>query len=68
VPAIGFVIGEKLMNGPVADQNQLNLLEHWLEAGFDLGNHTFSHDGYNDMSATAYNSWMFCRVKSCSNP
>jgi peptidoglycan/xylan/chitin deacetylase (PgdA/CDA1 family) len=55
VPAIGFVIGEKLMNGPVADQNQLNLLEHWLEAGFDLGNHTFSHDGYNVMSAAAYN-------------
>jgi peptidoglycan/xylan/chitin deacetylase (PgdA/CDA1 family) len=54
VPAIGFVIGEKLMNGPVADQNQLNLLEHWLEAGFDLGNHTFSHQSYNDMSATNY--------------
>lgn len=54
VPAIGFVIGEKLMNGSVADQNQLKLLVHWLDAGFDLGNHTFTHQGYNAMSAVMY--------------
>jgi peptidoglycan/xylan/chitin deacetylase (PgdA/CDA1 family) len=42
VPAIGFVNEEKLA---VAGQEQelTALLEHWLDAGLELGNHTYSH-------------------------
>lgn len=42
VPAIGFVNEEKLA---VAGQERERaaLLEHWLEAGLELGNHTYSH-------------------------
>ncbi|MEZ0485683.1 polysaccharide deacetylase family protein [Fibrella aquatica] len=54
VPAIGFVVGEKLMSGSKLDKNQVNLLTLWLDAGLELGNHTFAHGEYNTMSAAAY--------------
>ncbi|MEZ0608149.1 polysaccharide deacetylase family protein [Fibrella sp. WM1] len=54
VPAIGFVVGEKLMNQSQPDKAQLRLLTRWLNAGMELGNHTFAHLGYNTISAAAY--------------
>jgi peptidoglycan/xylan/chitin deacetylase (PgdA/CDA1 family) len=39
VPAIGFVNEQKLRYGDASTR----LLEQWLDAGFELGNHTFSH-------------------------
>ncbi|UCE40495.1 MAG: polysaccharide deacetylase family protein [Candidatus Aminicenantes bacterium] len=44
VPAIGFVNLGKLYdkNGRL-DNRRLALLKRWLDAGFELGNHTFSH-------------------------
>ncbi|CCH03248.1 polysaccharide deacetylase [Fibrella aestuarina BUZ 2] len=54
VPAIGFVVGEKLMSQSQPDSSQLRLLTRWLEAGMELGNHTFAHLGYNTLSAAAY--------------
>jgi peptidoglycan/xylan/chitin deacetylase (PgdA/CDA1 family) len=43
VPAIGFVNERKLQpQGPV-EPRRVALLQHWLEAGLDLGNHTYSH-------------------------
>jgi peptidoglycan/xylan/chitin deacetylase (PgdA/CDA1 family) len=41
VPAVGFVVWD-YVRGP-ADRR---LLERWLAAGHELGNHTYSHPGY----------------------
>lgn len=43
VPAVGFVNEEKLYTGGKLDSSRIALLEQWLAAGFELGNHTFSH-------------------------
>lgn len=43
VPAIGFVNEEKLVRGGATDPRHAALLERWLEAGMQLGNHTYSH-------------------------
>ena len=42
-PAIGFVNEDKLAPGGELDTARVALLEAWLEAGMDLGNHTDSH-------------------------
>ncbi len=41
--AIGFVNENKLYNGDKRDEAQIDLLRAWLNAGLELGNHTFSH-------------------------
>jgi peptidoglycan/xylan/chitin deacetylase (PgdA/CDA1 family) len=43
VPAIGFVNEAKLAVDGAVDPRRVALLERWLDAGFELGNHTFSH-------------------------
>jgi len=43
VPAIGFVNEQKLRTDATVDPRRVALLRQWLDAGFDLGNHTFSH-------------------------
>ena len=43
VPAIGFVNERKLQAAGVVEPRRVALLERWLEAGLELGNHTFSH-------------------------
>ncbi len=48
VPATGFVIG-----GAVA-KNEWDLLEIFRNQGFNLGNHTYTHEGLNQMSAEKY--------------
>jgi peptidoglycan/xylan/chitin deacetylase (PgdA/CDA1 family) len=42
VPVIGFVNERKLYRRGEADE-RINLLRAWLDAGEELGNHTFSH-------------------------
>src|SRR5687767_13878216 len=42
-PEIGFVNENKLYTGQKRDQDQIALLQMWLDAGLDLGNHTYSH-------------------------
>ena len=53
VPAIGFVNAVKLHRG-----NQLKertaLLKMWLDAGLDLGNHTYSHIAIDQVPLSAY--------------
>jgi peptidoglycan/xylan/chitin deacetylase (PgdA/CDA1 family) len=52
VPAIGFVNEEKLDRG---DFNQrVDLLRMWVNAGFDLGNHTYSHLDIDTTPLAAY--------------
>lgn len=44
VPAIGFVnMGKLYEKDGRLDKRRLALLKKWLDAGFELGNHTFSH-------------------------
>ena len=43
IPAIGFVNEGKFTTDGVVDEEQVNLLRLWLDAGFELGNHSFSH-------------------------
>lgn len=47
IPVVGFVNGEKLtVDGKVVPQ-RVALLDRWRKAGFELGNHTFSHRSLN---------------------
>ncbi len=43
VPAIGFVNEGKLYREGVLSDEEVALLREWVEAGFELGNHTYSH-------------------------
>lgn len=43
IPAIGFVNEKKLYVGDIPDPERVRLLSMWLDAGLELGNHTFSH-------------------------
>ena len=46
-PAIGFVNEEKLQADDQLDI-RVGLLEMWLDEGFTLGNHTYSHADFSD--------------------
>jgi len=52
VPAIGFVNESKLLTAGRSDEKRVALLQMWLDAGLELGNHTFSHP---DLHTTALN-------------
>jgi peptidoglycan/xylan/chitin deacetylase (PgdA/CDA1 family) len=43
VPATGFVNEQKLVRAGKPDAALIELLERWLRAGMDLGNHSYSH-------------------------
>lgn len=43
IPAVGFVNEDKLEIGGAVDPGRVRLLERWVEAGLELGNHTYSH-------------------------
>ena len=49
-PAIGFVNESKLYDNGQLLPGRLALLEQWLDAGLDLGNHTFGHPDYHRIS------------------
>lgn len=51
-PATGFVNEGKLDD--LQRDRQIANLARWLDAGMDLGNHTFSHDSPNTLGAAAY--------------
>jgi peptidoglycan/xylan/chitin deacetylase (PgdA/CDA1 family) len=51
-PAIGFVNEGKLDD--IIRKRQIAVLRRWLNAGFDLGNHTFSHSTPNEIGAHGY--------------
>jgi peptidoglycan/xylan/chitin deacetylase (PgdA/CDA1 family) len=47
VPAIGFVNERKLYRKWGEVDERIKALSMWLEAGFDLGNHTYGHTSLN---------------------
>jgi len=52
LPATGFVNESKL--DAIIRPRQIANLQRWLDAGNDLGNHTFSHESPNDLGAAGY--------------
>lgn len=53
VPAVGFVNEQKLYKiGEVDDR--IKALNLWLDGGFELGNHTFSHASLNRVTLQAW--------------
>ena len=43
IPAIGFVNEQKLETDGEVEEGRVALLERWLDAGLELGNHSYSH-------------------------
>jgi peptidoglycan/xylan/chitin deacetylase (PgdA/CDA1 family) len=56
VPAIGFVNENKLYADDRRDEQQIGLLRMWLDAGLELGNHTFSHRSLNRIPLDDYSA------------
>lgn len=54
VPVIGFVNEDKLELDGNLQPARVQLLRDWLDAGFDLGNHTYSHRSLHDIGAAAF--------------
>src|SRR5712692_2085981 len=54
IPVVAFVIGSKLLVNGERDDARVKLLERWLDAGFELGNHTFSHPSLNSTALDDY--------------
>ena len=54
VPVIGFVNENKLYKNDKLDRDQADLLNMWLNAGLELGNHTYSHRSLNTISLNDY--------------
>ncbi len=51
-PAFGFAIGGDVESGP--DNLGEKLLDQWMQAGFPVGNHTWSHNSLNKTPVDAY--------------
>ncbi|MGH8104707.1 MAG: polysaccharide deacetylase family protein [Arenimonas sp.] len=54
VPAIGFVNDGKLYRGDAFCPERADLLDDWLDAGFELGNHTAWHSDLHEIGIQAY--------------
>jgi peptidoglycan/xylan/chitin deacetylase (PgdA/CDA1 family) len=53
IPAVGFVNERKLYKDGEVDA-RIKALNMWLDAGFELGNHTFGHTSLNNVSLQAW--------------
>ena len=53
IPVVGFVNEKKLFKPGEVDE-RIKSLQMWLDDGFELGNHTFSHMSLNQMGLKAW--------------
>ncbi len=55
IPVIGFVNEQKLAGADgTPDRRRVGLLRRWLDAGLDLGNHTWSHRSLHEVPLADY--------------
>lgn len=54
VPAIGFYNEGKLYLNDSLSQRKLDMLLSWVDHGLELGNHTFSHPSYDEVTFAVY--------------
>ena len=54
IPAVGFVNEVKLENDGAIDPARVASLTAWLDAGLELGNHTYSHPSAHKVPLAAY--------------
>lgn len=52
--ATGFVNEAKLFQNNRLVEYKLDMLGRWTESGLELGNHTFSHQDYNELSPAQF--------------
>lgn len=52
VPAIGFVIGKRVQD--IGNDQGQALLTEWVRRGYDLGNHTYSHTSFDDLTVEQF--------------
>lgn len=48
IPAIGFVNENKLYADGALDERRVDMLRAWVDAGLELGNHSYSHPDLHD--------------------
>ena len=53
VPVVGFVNEKKLYKSGEVDA-RINALRMWLDYGFEIGNHTYSHSSLNQVALRAW--------------
>ena len=53
IPVVGFVNEKKLYKPGEVDE-RIKALKMWLDSGFELGNHTFSHASLNQVGLKAW--------------
>jgi len=53
IPAVGFVNEKRLYKTGEVDE-RIKCLQMWLDYGFELGNHTFSHSSLNQVGLRAW--------------
>ena len=56
VTGVGFVNEHELEVGGQVDSARIAMLRDWLDAGWELGNHTYSHADYHAVGLMAYES------------
>ena len=54
VPVVGFVNEDKLERDGVLQPARVRMLEDWLDAGYELGNHTYGHVDFHVVGLPAY--------------
>ena len=54
IPVVGFVNGSKLLVDGRIERSRVDLLRMWLDAGAELGNHTFAHLDLHQIDLAAF--------------
>jgi peptidoglycan/xylan/chitin deacetylase (PgdA/CDA1 family) len=54
MPILGVVNEQKLESNGIVEPARVALLKEWLDAGFELGNHGYSHKNINEISFEDY--------------
>jgi peptidoglycan/xylan/chitin deacetylase (PgdA/CDA1 family) len=54
IPAVGFVNERKLYNDDELDDGRVEILRMWCNAGYELGNHTYSHMDLHQSTLEAF--------------